>query len=79
MSVAEPLVAVLERICTTERVVTQSDAVAPYQSDSLVRHRGRPMAVVFPESADEVRQVVVACHRAGVPWVSRGAGTGLSC
>ena len=33
---------------------------------------------MLPGSAEEVRAVVEACHRAGVPWVARGAGTGLS-
>ena len=59
-------------------MVTSADGVAPYQSDASVRHRGTPLAVVFPESADEVQRVVRACHQAEVPWVGRGAGTGLS-
>ncbi len=33
---------------------------------------------MLPGSAEEVREVVAACHEAGVPWVARGAGTGLS-
>jgi glycolate oxidase len=33
---------------------------------------------VLPDSADEVRRVVRACYEAGVPWVARGSGTGLS-
>ncbi|HEX2023160.1 MAG TPA: FAD-linked oxidase C-terminal domain-containing protein [Acidimicrobiales bacterium] len=78
MSAAASLVTVLERICAPERVVTGADAMAGYRSDSLTRHRGSPRAVIFPESADEVREVVNACHQAGVPWVGRGAGTGLS-
>ena len=36
------------------------------------------MAAVLPGTADQVQQVVAACHGAGVPWVARGAGTGLS-
>src|SRR5690606_28119317 len=37
-----------------------------------------PALVVLPESAEQVRTVVRACHEAGVPWVARGSGTGLS-
>ena len=33
---------------------------------------------VLPDEAGEVRQIVMACHAAGVPWVARGAGSGLS-
>ncbi len=36
------------------------------------------MAAVLPGSAEEVSAVVAACHAAEVPWVARGAGTGLS-
>ncbi len=33
---------------------------------------------MLPESAEQVRTVVRACRAAGVPWVARGSGTGLS-
>ena len=33
---------------------------------------------MLPGTAEEVQAVVRACHRAGVPWVARGAGSGLS-
>jgi glycolate oxidase len=77
VSAPAALAAALERICP-DRVVTDSDVVARYRSDSLTRHRGSPLAVVFPESTDEVRAVLRTCHQARVPWVGRGAGTGLS-
>jgi glycolate oxidase len=34
--------------------------------------------VCLPETAEQVQAVVRACHRSGVPFVARGAGTGLS-
>ncbi len=37
-----------------------------------------PAAVVLPGSAEEVADVVRLCRREGVPFVPRGAGTGLS-
>ncbi|AQW47605.1 FAD-linked oxidase [Streptomyces hygroscopicus] len=39
---------------------------------------GTPLVVVRPRTALEVRSVVRACVRHGVPLVTRGAGTGLS-
>jgi len=33
---------------------------------------------VLPGSGEEVQRVVRACHRAGVPFVARGSGSGLS-
>ncbi|MBD1594358.1 FAD-binding protein [Arthrobacter sp. S1_S22] len=37
-----------------------------------------PLAVVFPESVEEVQTVVRACAGTGVAIVARGAGTGVS-
>ena len=49
-----------------------------YESDALTLLRGRPLAVAFPLSTRGVVAVVKACRKAGVPFVPRGAGTGLS-
>src|SRR3954471_9870235 len=49
-----------------------------YESDALVHLRQTPGAVVVPRSAAEVQAVVRLCHEAGVPFVARGHGTGLS-
>jgi len=49
-----------------------------YECDGLTFHNGQPSAVVLPQSAGEVAAVVRACARHGVPFVARGAGTGLS-
>jgi len=37
-----------------------------------------PLAVCFPESADEVRRIVATCAEHGRPFVPRGSGTGLT-
>jgi glycolate oxidase subunit GlcD len=47
-------------------------------SDGLPTHWRIPGAAVFPGSADEVRKVVRTLARHRVPFVARGAGTGLS-
>jgi glycolate oxidase len=49
-----------------------------YESDGLARLRSRPDVVVLPASADDVQRIVRLCHGAGVPFVARGHGTGLS-
>src|SRR4051794_37647355 len=72
------LVGELERICGSDWVVTHPHALRTYESDGLLQYATVPRAAVLPASADEVQQVVRACHAAGVPWVARGAGSGLS-
>ena len=68
----------LATIAGSQHVVTHRDRLRTYESDGLLQYAVVPTAVVLPGSAEEVRDVVAACHRAGVPWVARGAGSGLS-
>src|SRR5205085_7718556 len=49
-----------------------------YESDGLLQYQVTPGVVVLPGTVAEVRGVVRACWAAGVPWVARGAGSGLS-
>ncbi len=49
-----------------------------YECDGLTLHSATPAAVVLPRDAEEVSRVVKACRARGVPFVPRGAGTGLS-
>ncbi|MDQ4081820.1 MAG: FAD-binding protein [Actinomycetota bacterium] len=76
--VARALVAELEAICGEGNVLTDPDQLRTYESDALLHLRALPATVALPSSAEEVQGVVRACFLAGVPWVARGAGTGLS-
>ena len=68
----------LEAICGQEHVLTHPHALATYRSDGLAHYQQSPAVAVLPASAEQVRNVVRACYEAEVPWVARGAGTGLS-
>ncbi len=72
------LVERLGQICGPEHVVTDTHQLRTYESDGLRHLRTTPPVAVLPGSSDEVVQIVRACHEAKVPWVARGAGTGLS-
>jgi glycolate oxidase len=72
------LVSRLREICGREYVLTHPHELATYRSDGLLHYRQTPVAAALPGTAEEVRQVVQACSEAGVPWVARGSGTGLS-
>jgi glycolate oxidase len=60
------------------RVLTNPAQLVAFGSDALTAFHQRPLAIVLIESADEVVDVVRACHREGVPFVARGSGTSLS-
>jgi glycolate oxidase subunit GlcD len=49
-----------------------------FAADGLPTHRSRPAAVVVPGHRDELVRVVRVLAHHGVPFVARGAGTGLS-
>ncbi len=72
------LISRLQEICGREFVLTHQHELATYRSDGLLHYRQVPVAAVLPGTAEQVRQSVRACFEAGVPWVARGAGTGLS-
>jgi glycolate oxidase subunit GlcD len=72
------LVDSLRTIVGDAQCLARADELIPYECDGLTLHGSLPTAVVLPRDADEVARVVRACRRAGVPFVPRGAGTGLS-
>jgi glycolate oxidase len=71
-------VAELEEAVGSEHTITEPEQLRVYECDGLTGHRAVPQAVVLPASTEEVQAVVRACHRERVPFVARGAGTGLS-
>jgi glycolate oxidase len=60
------------------RLLTEPAQLAAFRSDGLTAFSEDPLAVVMPESVDEVVAAVQVCHTAGVPFVARGSGTSLS-
>jgi glycolate oxidase subunit GlcD len=72
------LLAELRSIVGEAGCLGRPEELFAYECDGLTLHSGRPGAVVLPRNRDEVQAVVRACRRAGVSFVPRGAGTGLS-
>lgn len=52
--------------------------IAAYDCDGFTVQRHLPKAVVFPENAGEVASIVKYCSENNLPFLARGAGTGLS-
>ena len=72
------LVRSLSSIVGPSHVRTGPGERLAYAADGLPTHRRLPRVVVLPGTHDEVVAVVRLLARAGVPFVPRGAGTGLS-
>jgi len=68
----------LRSVLPRDRILTDSGEIALYDSDGLMLHRSKPGGVVIATSRDEVIGVLKVFDTAGVPFVPRGAGTGLS-
>ena len=78
MSALGSLVAELSAALGADNVLSDPSEILVYESDGSTMHDVRPGAVVYPRGTDQIVAVVTACARAGVPFVARGAGTGLS-
>ena len=68
----------LERIVGPDGIVASAAGLRVYECDGYTLERARPELVVLPRSTAEVSAVVSVCARDGVPFVPRGAGTGVS-
>jgi glycolate oxidase subunit GlcD len=76
--VSAALLAELRSIAGDAGLLVQPEELFVYEADGLTHHSARPSAVVLPRDASEVQRIVRSCRRHGVPFVPRGAGTGLS-
>jgi glycolate oxidase len=68
----------LETIVGGGGVLSDPEELLVYESDGLTLFRALADFIVFPRSADEVAAVVRLANRERLPFVARGAGTGLS-
>ena len=68
----------LESIVGERFVMRRESDLLVYNSDGLPGYRRMPRLAVFPGNRDEAVEVVRALAAEGLPFVPRGAGTGLS-
>src|SRR5438132_4532711 len=68
----------LEAIVGADGVLSDPEELLVYESDGLTLFRALADFVVFPTSAEQVAAVVRLANRESIPFVARGAGTGLS-
>ncbi|MBW0117251.1 FAD-linked oxidase C-terminal domain-containing protein [Pseudonocardia abyssalis] len=66
------------RVLDPKDVLSDPVKCRAYECDGLTGYRVRPDLVLLPRDAEQVAAAVRVCHEFGVPFVARGAGTGLS-
>jgi glycolate oxidase len=59
-------------------VIRRKDELLTYECDGLTSYRHRPALVILPRTTEQVSAAVKLCNRFQIPFVARGAGTGLS-
>jgi glycolate oxidase subunit GlcD len=73
-----PLAADLARIVGPRWVRERRAELATFSGDGLPTHESAPKLVVLPGSREELISIIRLLHQARMPFVARGAGTGLS-
>jgi len=62
----------------TKNIIHAEEEIKPYETDGLSVYRQKPIAVVLPETTEQVSKILKYCHQKKIKVVPRGAGTGLS-
>jgi glycolate oxidase len=72
------IVRALRELVRDGNVIAEPLRLAAYETDALTAYRQQPLAVVLPETTEEVAAILRYAARHGVKVVPRGAGTSLS-
>src|SRR5581483_10662975 len=78
MSIPVEFLSALEAALPADGLLTDAADLRTYECDGLTGRRVIPAAVCLPETTEQVQAVVRACDVSRIPFVARGAGTGLS-
>ena len=68
----------LRKLAPNATLITDKEGRRTFETDALTAYRCMPLAVVLPESTEEVSAILRYCHDNKVKVVPRGAGTSLS-
>jgi glycolate oxidase len=74
----DEVIAWLREIVPGEGVIAGADELRAYECDGLSAYRSVPLAVVLPETTQQVAQILRLCDAERIKVVPRGAGTSLS-
>src|ERR1700712_3280926 len=78
MTLGEAVGRAFDDVLGRENVIRDPARLRSYECDGLTGYRVVPALVLLPKTAEQVAAAVGVCAAHGVPFVARGAGTGLS-
>jgi glycolate oxidase len=67
----------LKKVAPHATLITDQEGRRTFESDALTAYRCLPLAVVLPDSTEEVSAILRFCHEHHIKVVPRGAGTSL--
>ncbi|MBD1871376.1 glycolate oxidase subunit GlcD [Cyanobacteria bacterium FACHB-471] len=73
-----PIIKAFEQAIGKSGVIQKREELLVYECDGLTSYRQRPAVVVLPRTTEQVAAAVKICNQYNVPFIARGAGTGLS-
>jgi len=68
----------LRAIVGERGLIVSPEELHTYDADALTHFRVMPQAVLLPSCTQQVQAILRVCYRERIPFVARGAGTGLS-
>jgi len=74
----DSICAALKTILPANCVIDSTESMKAFDADGLSAYRQLPLAVVLPETVEQIAAVMKWCHAQGIKIVPRGAGTSLS-
>jgi len=74
----QELITQLGEVLPAQYLLTREEDLKPYECDGLAAYQRLPVAVVLPDTIEQVQAIVKICSCLQIPVVARGAGTGLS-
>jgi glycolate oxidase len=78
MARRDDIIAGLAALLPADGLISEPIRLKPYETDGLTAYRQPPLAVVLPDTTEQVAAILRYCHANGVRVIPRGAGTSLS-
>lgn len=78
LALRDSIIAGLARLVDAGCLITEEDERRVFETDALTSYRRLPLAVVLPQTTQQVSAVLKFCNEQGVFVVARGAGTSLA-